>query len=100
MRDSYIILKFGTHRVLLLSHDSNPPATMTRHVNGDWTTFDYSPCEVVGSVNVESNEQEPTLAEILASTRRFHAECDGKISNALLSAGCLLALPDGNQLDL
>lgn len=82
----YLILKFGNHRVLLLNR-AGESATMSRPVDGEYLIFDFSACDVVGSIAVKNGEKEPTPEDILAETRRFQIECDGKIRNALLSTG-------------
>lgn len=64
MGSNYIVLKVGTHRVLLVNHNGES-ATMSRPVNGDYVIFDYTACDVVGSVTVQDGDQEPTPEDIL-----------------------------------
>jgi hypothetical protein len=87
---NYIILRFGTRRVLLSSH-GNQPATMAKPIDGDYVVFNFSPCEVLGSVAVEEGQPEPTPNDILAESRRFQLDCNQKIRNALTSADCVPA---------
>lgn len=93
MSNRYIILKFGTRRVLLHSEDGKS-ATMTQHVNGDWITFDYSACAVIGSMTVEDEQDEPTPYDIVNAIGKFQEDCDQKTRNALIGAGCVRV--DGN----
>lgn len=86
MRDRYIILKFGTRRVLLLSRDGQS-ATMSTQPDSNYITFDYSACEVMGSVTVEEGQPEPTPNDILTATKRFQDECNEQIAGALTSVG-------------
>lgn len=86
MNRRYIILRFGTRRVLLFSPDGRS-ATMSTQPDSNYITFDYSACEVMGSVTVEEGQPEPTPDDILAATKQFQDECNEQIAGALTSAG-------------
>lgn len=57
----YIILRFGSRRVLLESHNGQS-ATMTHHADG-YLTFDYSSCNVLGMIEVAEGQDEPTPSD-------------------------------------
>jgi hypothetical protein len=72
MANNYIILKFGTRRVLLLSVDGKG-ATWTRHHDEGHATLAFDGCTVVGSVAVPEGATEPTLNDILTQINAEYA---------------------------
>lgn len=65
----YIVLKFGNRRVVLLSPDGKG-MTYTQHLEGGHISFAFDGCQVVGSVEVAEDANEPTLPELLGRIER------------------------------
>lgn len=65
--ENYIVLKFGIHRVVLFSPNGRG-AEWTKHFEGH-NTLAFDGCQVIGSVTVAENEDEPSLSELLARVR-------------------------------
>lgn len=67
--DRYVILKFGNTRVLLFTKHGTS-FTMTKHLEGH-LTFDYSNCEVIGTIVVRAGELEPAIDDFLRDSGTY-----------------------------
>lgn len=93
--DYYIILKFGTRRVILRSPDGRG-ATYTRHLEGH-SSFAFDGCDVVGSAIVGHDEKEPSLDNLLARINDAYAP-GYETPDGLPEARFIGTTLNGNQL--